>query len=107
MSTLANFVQLLVTGLGLGAVYALVALGFVMIYRAVNVVNFAQGDFAMIGAYAMVLLAVQWHLPFLVAGAATIVVMAVFGVLFQLGVYYHLRYLSFLPFILRPIRPSR
>jgi branched-chain amino acid transport system permease protein len=106
MSTLANFVQLVVTGLGLGAVYALVALGFVMIYRAVNVVNFAQGDFAMIGAYTMVLLAVQWHLPFLVACAAAIVVMAVFGVLFQLGVYYPLRYRSFLPVIISTIGAS-
>ena len=106
MSSLANFVQLVVTGLGLGAVYALVALGFVMIYRAVNVVNFAQGDFAMIGAYTMVLLAVQWHLPFLVACAATIVVMAVFGVLFQLGVYYPLRYRSFLPVIISTIGAS-
>lgn len=106
MSALANLVQLVVTGLGLGAVYALVALGFVMIYRAVNVVNFAQGDFAMIGAYTMVLLAVQWHLPFLVACAATIVVMAVFGVLFQLGVYYPLRYRSFLPVIISTIGAS-
>lgn len=35
--------QLLFTGLGIGIIYALVALGFVLIYRATNVVNFAQG----------------------------------------------------------------
>ena len=48
-----NF-QVLFSGLALGAIYALVALGFVLIIRATNVVNFAQGDFAMLGAFAMV-----------------------------------------------------
>ena len=45
--------QLLFTGLGIGSIYALVALGFVLIYRATNVVNFAQGDFAMLGAFSI------------------------------------------------------
>ena len=40
--------QLLFTGIGIGAVYALVALGFVLIFRATNVVNFAQGEFSMV-----------------------------------------------------------
>ena len=44
--------QLLFTGLGIGAIYALVALGFVLLIRAANVVNFAQGEFAMLGAYS-------------------------------------------------------
>jgi branched-chain amino acid transport system permease protein len=48
--------QFLFAGLAIGSVYALVALGFVMIFRATNVVNFAQGEFAMLGAYAMVTL---------------------------------------------------
>ncbi|MFI5340675.1 MAG: branched-chain amino acid ABC transporter permease, partial [Candidatus Methylomirabilales bacterium] len=39
--------QYLFAGLAIGSVYALVALGFVMIFRATNVVNFAQGEFAM------------------------------------------------------------
>src|SRR5476651_354246 len=46
--------QLLFTGIGIGAVYALVALGFVLIFRATNVVNFAQGAFSMVAAYLMV-----------------------------------------------------
>ena len=45
--------QLLFTGLGIGSIYALVALGFVLIYRATNVVNFAQGDFAMLRGSAL------------------------------------------------------
>jgi len=55
--------QLLFTGLGIGSIYALVALGFVLIYRATNVVNFAQGDFAMLGAFSMVVLCIDLELP--------------------------------------------
>ena len=42
------FLQLLFTGIGIGAVYALVALGFILIFRATSVVNFAQGEFSMV-----------------------------------------------------------
>ena len=55
--------QLLFTGLGIGTIYALVALGFVLIFRATNVVNFAQGDFSMLGAYLMVVFAVNLGWP--------------------------------------------
>src|SRR5450432_1116777 len=51
--------QLLFTGIGIGAVYALVALGFVLIFRATSVVNFAQGEFSMVAAYLMVVFAVD------------------------------------------------
>ena len=51
--------QLLFTGVGIGAVYALVALGFVLIFRATNVVNFAQGEFSMVAAYLMVVFSVD------------------------------------------------
>jgi len=50
----ATFVQLLLSGLALGAVYALVAVGFVVIYRASQVFNFAQGELLTFGAFAMV-----------------------------------------------------
>ncbi len=46
-----TFVQLLVNGLGKGAVYALLALGFVVIYKATEVINFAHGSLALIGGY--------------------------------------------------------
>ncbi len=56
--------QLLFTGLGIGAIYALVSLGFVLLIRAANVVNFAQGEFSMLGAYLMVLLAIEFDIPY-------------------------------------------
>jgi len=51
---MSNLLQLLVSGLALGAIYALVALGFVVIYRASQVFNFAQGEFVAFGALMMV-----------------------------------------------------
>ncbi len=54
---MAEFLQLLFSGLTVGAVYALVALGFTLIYNASDVINFAQGDFVMIGGMATVFLA--------------------------------------------------
>ena len=74
--------QLLFTGLGVGSIYALVALGFVLIYRATNVVNFAQGDFAMLGAFSMVVLCVDLELPYWLGILITLAVMLVFGALF-------------------------
>ncbi len=46
---MTDFLQFIVAGLSQGAIYALVALGFSLIYRATNIVNFAQGEFVMIG----------------------------------------------------------
>src|ERR1700674_3923248 len=98
--------QLLFTGIGVGSIYALVALGFVLIYRATNVVNFAQGDFAMLGAFAMVVLAIDLELPYWLSIVITLILLAGFGALFNLGVYYPLRNRSFLPVIISTIGAS-
>ncbi len=98
--------QLLFTGIGVGAIYALVALGFVLIYRATNVVNFAQGDFAMLGAFGMIVLAVDLEWPYWLSILVTLAGLAVFGALFNLGVYYPLRNRSFLPVIISTIGAS-
>jgi len=98
--------QLLFTGLGIGSIYALVALGFVLIYRATNVVNFAQGDFAMLGAFSMTVLLINLGMPYWISILITVAAMAVFGALFNLGVYYPLRNRSFLPVIISTIGAS-
>ena len=46
-----DFVQQLVSGIALGCVYGLIALGFVLVYKATEVVNFAQGDLMMLGGF--------------------------------------------------------
>ena len=106
MSLLAINMQVLFSGLALGAIYALVALGFVLIIRATNVVNFAQGDFAMLGAFAMLTLLTTLGLPYWAALVLGLAVMAVFGLLFNYGVYYPLRNRSFLPVIISTLGAS-
>src|SRR5512140_318255 len=97
--------QLLFTGIGIGAVYALVALGFVLIFRATNVVNFAQGEFSMVAAYLMVV-AIEAGLPYWAAFIVALLGMALLGVIFNLGVYYPLRHRTFLPVIIATIGAS-
>ncbi|MEH6561636.1 MAG: branched-chain amino acid ABC transporter permease, partial [Marinobacter sp.] len=50
----SEFLQYLFTGITIGATYALIALGFTLIYNASHVINFAQGEFLMIGGMATV-----------------------------------------------------
>ena len=85
------FLQLLFTGLGIGSIYALVSLGFVLLIRAANVVNFAQGEFSMLGAYIMVILFNDLGLPYLLSIVLAVVLMAGFGVLFAGATYWPLR----------------
>jgi branched-chain amino acid transport system permease protein len=98
--------QLLFTGLGIGGIYALVALGFVLVYRAASVVNFAQGDFAMLGAFSMVVLCIDLGLPFWLGILITLGAMALFGALFNLVVYYPLRNRGYQPVMISTIGAS-
>jgi branched-chain amino acid transport system permease protein len=98
--------QLMFAGLAIGGVYALVALGIVLIYRATNVVNFAQGEFSMLGAYALFMLWQGAKLNYFLAMVLALVIMAALGLLFELTVYYPLRNRSFLPVIIATIGAS-
>ncbi|MGH3102405.1 MAG: ABC transporter permease subunit, partial [Thermoleophilia bacterium] len=64
---MSEFLQLCFNGLALGARYALVALGFVIIYRATGVINFAQGALVALGAYLTYAFANGAELPFALA----------------------------------------
>ena len=59
----ANLTQQLITGLSLGAIYALIALGYTMVYGVLRFINFAHGDVFMIGAFAG-LYVHRWLKPF-------------------------------------------
>jgi branched-chain amino acid transport system permease protein len=73
------YLQLIINGLVVGSIYSLVALGFVIIYKATKVVNFAQGELVMVGAYICFSLSVQFQLPFLVAFLLTLAFSVLFG----------------------------
>ena len=95
--------QMAVAGLAMGSIYALVALGFVLIFNAVNVINFAQGEFAMVPAFVAVWLLNSLHIPFALTCVITVVFMGVFGIVFQRIAYYPLRNRSFLPVVISTI----
>jgi len=78
----AEFFQYVIAGLKSGSIYALVALGFTMVYGATGIINFAQGEFFMLGG----VLAVWFHglgLPLPVAGIAAVAATALIGIAFE------------------------
>ncbi len=77
------FFQTLVGGLSLGAIYALVAMGFSLVYRTMGLVNFAHADVVTIGAYVASTFYISARLPFVVAMAVAIVVTALIGVVIE------------------------
>jgi branched-chain amino acid transport system permease protein len=105
---LSEILQLAVTGIAVGSIYGLVALGFSLIYSSVNVVNFAQGDFAMIGAYFMVSLELGARLPLWLAIILSIFLAACCGALFQLLIYQPVRRRArnFLPVMIATVGAS-
>jgi branched-chain amino acid transport system permease protein len=78
-----TFIQLTVTGLSSGAILALAALGFVLIYKASEVINFAQGQFLLIGAYVVWALNVDAGLHWALAVAGAIGVAIVLGLVVE------------------------
>ena len=83
---MAEFLQFSFSGLTVGAVYALVALGFTLIYNASDVINFAQGEFVMIGGMATVFLAAA-GVPLPAAAVLAVVIAVVVGLaLFALAI---------------------
>ena len=79
-------IQLTVTGLAWGSVYACIALGFVLIFKATDVFNFAQPELMMFGAYLAFTLIVMLRLPFVVAFFAALILMAVIAALLEMTV---------------------
>jgi len=75
--------QLLASGAALGAVYALVGLGFVVIYRATGVINFAQAGMVVLGAFLVYNATATWDLPFWLAVIVSMGIGALLGVLIE------------------------
>jgi len=78
----AQFLQLLFSGITVGATYALAALGFTLIYNASNVINFAQGEFIMLGGM-LAFFFLQAGLPMPIALLLAIAIAAVVGILLE------------------------
>src|SRR5579884_2176823 len=75
MSAFELLIQQLVNGLSLGAIYALIALGYTMVYGIIELINFAHGDVFMVGSFVALLLAGSLGVSGAVAGPAVVIVM--------------------------------
>ncbi len=75
----------------MGLIYALMAMGFILIVRAVGFVNFAQGELLMVGAYVTFMTISQFKLPFFAAIILAVIILAAFAVLFMFSTYWPLR----------------
>lgn len=71
---MADLIQLVVAGVSIGAIYSMIALGFVLLWQTSNTINFAQGEFVVLPAFAMLLFYVILEWPFAPAFVATILV---------------------------------
>ena len=78
-----SVLQSLISGIVVGSIYALIALGFVLIYKSTAVINFAQGELLMFGAYLCLALVVVLKIPFWLAFVATLIAAALFGFLLE------------------------
>ncbi len=79
MNEFQFFMQFLMSGLSMGSIYALVALGFVLIYKATSILNLAQGEFLMVGAYFCLSLTLDFGLGFVASFLLTMVFSVILG----------------------------
>ena len=87
---LALFIQSVINGLNQGAIYALIALGYTMVYGIIRMINFAHGDFIMVGAYTLfytIPLMINAGMPAWLAVIAAIVVCVVVGITVEIVAY--------------------
>ncbi|QUW23334.1 branched-chain amino acid ABC transporter permease [Sporosarcina sp. Marseille-Q4063] len=77
------FLQMLITGIVVGSIYGLVALGFVLIYRASDALNLANGELVIVGAYICLTLMTAYKIPFIFALLITLVFSAVLGLVVE------------------------
>lgn len=87
---LALFIQSVINGLNQGAIYALIALGYTMVYGIIRMINFAHGDFIMVGAYTLfytIPLMINAGMPAWLAVIAAVVVCVVVGITVEIVAY--------------------
>ena len=101
-----QFLSYLVNGIGLGSVYAIIALGYSMVYGIAKMLNFAHGDVIMIGAYICFCATQYWGLPPALSVLAAMVVCTVLGVVIEGLAYKPLRQASSLAVLITAIGMS-
>lgn len=100
MPFFSQFVQFLFTGITIGSIYAMVGMGFTIIYNATGIINFAQGEFVMLGGMIMVWLTGVANLPMWIAFCLTVLSVMLIAVLFERFAIYPLKNPSVLTLII-------
>ncbi len=98
--------QYLITGLTVGSIYAMVAVGFNIIYNVTEIINFAQGEFVMLGGLIMVFMNVAMGLPLILAFPATVILVTLVGMLLDRLAISPIRQPSVLTLIIATIAAS-
>lgn len=88
---MAKLFQTLISGLSLGSIYALIALGYTMVYGIAKMLNFAHGDVIMVGAYAVITTVFLCHMPPVIGIILSIIICALLGVTIEFLAYRPLR----------------
>ena len=101
-----QILQYLINGISIGAVYAIIALGYTMVYGIAKMLNFAHGDVIMIGAYISFCAVQYWNLPPLVSVAVAMLVCTVLGITIERLAYKPLRKASSLAVLITAIGMS-
>ena len=86
-----KLIQTLISGLSLGSIYALIALGYTMVYGIAKMLNFAHGDIIMVGAYAVITAVFTMGLPPFIAILISIALCALLGIVIEFLAYRPLR----------------
>lgn len=88
---MGNIIEQLINGLRTGSIYALIALGYTMVYGIAKMINFAHGDIIMVGAYALYVFIILMNMPIAVAVLLTIGLCGVLGITIERIAYKPLR----------------
>jgi len=86
-----SFLSYLINGISLGSIYAIIALGYTMVYGIAKMLNFAHGDIIMVGAYVVFYIVASFHLPYVLGIMLAIVACTVLGVVIERLAYKPLR----------------
>jgi len=88
---MTQFLQQIINGLSIGSVYALVALGYTMVYGIIKLINFAHGEIFMVGAYLAMILITSFGLPLWLAMILSMIGSALLGIVIEKVAYKPLR----------------
>ena len=86
-----EWIQQLVNGISLGSIYALIALGYTMVYGIIKLINFAHGDVFMLGAFIGFYAIARWDMHWIVALLVAMILCAIIGVIIERVAYKRLR----------------